>query len=151
MIAVPHIMKYVEKILNSKAGIETETPVGAAQPKTEAVKVAAPVAKVAATVAKVPQSETLQEKYARLLKKNQPLIAVVRPRPHSRAYDSLNLNKNSTTVDEEAKNQQSYQTDKAQLAVSKSHYVHKALRQAMIDSGIFSTNDANAKMKQIEE
>lgn len=93
----------------------------------------------------------MQEKYARLLKKNQPVIATVRPRPHSRAYDSLNLNKNSTTVDEEAKNQQSYQSDKAQMALSKSAYVHKALRQAMIDSGIFSTNDANAKMKQVEE
>lgn len=37
------------------------------------------------------------------------------------------------------------------MALSKSHYVHKALREAMIGSGIFSTNEANAKMKVINE
>ena len=74
-----------------------------------------------------------------------------RPRPHSRAYDSLNLNKNATTAEEEAMNQQSYQSDKSALALSKSAFVHKSLRKALIDSGIFSTNDANQKMKTIDE
>lgn len=73
----------------------------------------------------------------------------MKPRPHSRAYQSLDLNKSSMTAEEEAMNQQSYQSDKCDLAPSKSAFLHKALRSAIIDAGIFGTNEANAKMKEV--
>lgn len=43
MIAVPHIMKYVEVKLNEKAGVVPETTPGAAQPKPTPAKVEAKV------------------------------------------------------------------------------------------------------------
>lgn len=72
MIAVPHIMKYVEANLNQKAGIDPDAPAGENNaPKAEAKKAETPKPVAAAAVAEETKvAETLQQKYARLLQKN---------------------------------------------------------------------------------
>jgi hypothetical protein len=49
------------------------------------------------------------------------------------------LGQNASTTDEQAKTQQTYQSDKSQMAKTKPQFFHAKMREAMIDASIFPT------------
>lgn len=96
------------------------------------------------------KSETLMDKYARIVAQDKARIAAAQPKPTSRAYNSLNLTGQSETVDSEADmTRQAYQTDRALLAKTKPEYLKGRIREAVIQTGRLPTNQVNESMKQI--
>ena len=88
--------------------------------------------------------------YQRLLGADKDKIAIAKYKPLSRAYLSLDLSKNLTTTQEEQQNHQAYQTDKATMAPSKGQFLHKQIRDAIVDSSIFGKNATDELMKFID-
>lgn len=176
-IAVPVMMKFIDKCWSERPNKPAEAAPAKEQPKAptpapQAAPVATPAAAsqqpeelkdgefqpikafLASAKSAQERKQMLLSRYREQVQKDQAALQEAgrtAARPLSRAFQSLDLTANNTLVDEEEKlNLQAYQKESSQKALTRDEFFKSKMRLSLLDTGMYSSAIVDEEMKKID-